>query len=685
MGRIVSSRACRGQCDFRESRQGESSCLWLHFSLTFSCISMQVGSLYIVTRTKLARASFTVIFETTMFSNQDRTVQWDRVASELRACRESQRKAWGDIESTTLGRYLAGAASPREQAEVERALAALPDLRTLTDLVRDILNDLPEVPVEAPFSEPIRLPFRTGAVRLHRSRLALLLRPRSSVVAAACLLLIFGLAMPQPGFLSAPRTGEPPRLDGAVAMRAEISRPGLVADVEKRTGLAEANKSITRADPSRSLADTGHAGDDLPRSRPLDETRPASSVVQPPDLAAISPRKAAELNRMAFLYTANGELTRAIGPLHQVHWMCRERLGPNHPTTQKTVRYLANVYQAALNAPPVPPPTSSVVSNTVRDTLSTGAPSQTNPATASLPYTNVGSVYGVVPAAPTETLCRAAATLREHIAARPAREVQQEIVPVLAQAIESAPTAQERREMIKALAALGPAARTAVPVLADRLNKSKDPAEVKEVLLTLKEIGPAAREALPVLVALSARADSNGPRVTTHRIKMTARKIAPPSPTGANTGRNTTDTGPEIRQLVGCLQGLEGRCGIDDRAGCFSVQALRRSTRLIHALAQRKHVEVIFETVQSPGEGDEHPPKGGTEAALMREMGARAVHLVYSPKGNVFEVHVGEGLRRDGITAQKLRERLLERCRNKPYDRALDESIHLVEEVATNK
>ena len=43
-----------------------------------------------------------------MSSKLDPAVQWDRVTRELRACKETQRKAWGDIDSATLGRYLAG-------------------------------------------------------------------------------------------------------------------------------------------------------------------------------------------------------------------------------------------------------------------------------------------------------------------------------------------------------------------------------------------------------------------------------------------------------------------------------------------------------------------------------------------------------------------------------------------------
>src|SRR5437764_599908 len=88
-------------------------------------------------------------------------VPWERVASELRACREAQRRAWGDIDNTTLGRYLAGEASAEERRRVEEALRELPELRRLTDLVRDVLDVEPAVEPEplVPESVPVLLPF----------------------------------------------------------------------------------------------------------------------------------------------------------------------------------------------------------------------------------------------------------------------------------------------------------------------------------------------------------------------------------------------------------------------------------------------------------------------------------------------------------------------------------------------
>src|SRR5205085_2588820 len=75
--------------------------------------------------------------------------QWDRVASELRAYREAQQRAWGDIDNATLGRYLANEADGAERQRVEHALEELPELRRLTDLVRDVLAGAAPVGVPA--------------------------------------------------------------------------------------------------------------------------------------------------------------------------------------------------------------------------------------------------------------------------------------------------------------------------------------------------------------------------------------------------------------------------------------------------------------------------------------------------------------------------------------------------------
>jgi len=108
---------------------------------------------------------------------------WDRVAAELRACREAQRKAWGDTDNLLLGRYLADDLSSDERRRIEAALEQHPDLRLLTDVVREVMADCPAE------EEPAILPFPTKQVKPRR----VWLTRRRAVLAAACLLLAVGI------------------------------------------------------------------------------------------------------------------------------------------------------------------------------------------------------------------------------------------------------------------------------------------------------------------------------------------------------------------------------------------------------------------------------------------------------------------------------------------------------------
>src|SRR5205085_4271429 len=113
--------------------------------------------------------------------------QWERVASELRAYREAQQQAWGDVDNATLGRYLAGDVTAEERRRIESALEERPELRKLTDLVSDVLRDCEPV-AAAEAARPSVLPFRPAAPKPKAQRW----RRWAALAAAACLLI--GLA-----------------------------------------------------------------------------------------------------------------------------------------------------------------------------------------------------------------------------------------------------------------------------------------------------------------------------------------------------------------------------------------------------------------------------------------------------------------------------------------------------------
>jgi hypothetical protein len=146
---------------------------------------------------------------------------WERIVSELRAQRAAQKQAWGDLDNATLGRYLADEVSSAERASIERTLAGLPELRHLTDVVRDVLAEFEPAaaPVPAvPASLPVVLPFQRPAARPARTPIR---HQRFALFAAAAVLLVVGLSVFQMSGLPTP-----PGLPRAA--RAPLPRPEMV-------------------------------------------------------------------------------------------------------------------------------------------------------------------------------------------------------------------------------------------------------------------------------------------------------------------------------------------------------------------------------------------------------------------------------------------------------------------------
>jgi hypothetical protein len=68
--------------------------------------------------------------------------RWEHVAAELRAHREAQREAWGDLDNATLGRYLVGEVTAEERERVEAAMKQHPELGVLIQLVAEVLGEV---------------------------------------------------------------------------------------------------------------------------------------------------------------------------------------------------------------------------------------------------------------------------------------------------------------------------------------------------------------------------------------------------------------------------------------------------------------------------------------------------------------------------------------------------------------
>ena len=222
-----------------------------------------------------------------------------------------------------------------------------------------------------------------------------------------------------------------------------------------------------------------------------------------------------------------------------------------------------------------------------------------------------------------------------------------------------------------------------MPILTARLQNSDDPNEVRVVLKALGELGPAAREAVPTLVSLCRECREQDGDKKTRMDAATRSKAKGHSLYRAR--RLTSSDGKLVEAAVACLNSPEGRSGIDDQAGCFSVCVLNRSTQALREAARKAGVEVFFSTVATADAALKECRRDDRKPTRLSAMGKRAIHVVFDRQGTVVEVQVSDALRRAGVTAGQVRKCLLERIRKQQYDKALDESVKFVDGLAAKK
>ena len=385
---------------------------------------------------------------------------WDRVASELRACREAQQQAWGDIDNATLGRYLAGHVTPEERRRIESALETLPELRKLTDLVSDVLRDCE--PVAGPVAaRPAVLPFRPAApaVRTKARRW-----PRwAAIAAAACLLLALGYAvLPRNGFrLAAPHGGAP-------------MQPMAVDLTIKDAGAPPPPAHFFRNSDEKNL--------------------PAVDAVV---LAADG------LARAGSAYEKKGDLDLAEFSYKLAYNMQEWRLGPDARPTVQTRRNLGAVYQTALamedevaaDKTPTPPLTPAAPNDDER--LQTQVRRSAALLRGRIAKQAVRDVRtSVVPALVQNLREAQTPQAREQLGRALAQlgPAAKDAVPALEECLRKAETPQESAVMLYALGEAGPsAAPTAAPVLVTSL-KSPSPEVRRAAEDALSNYGPAARD-----------------------------------------------------------------------------------------------------------------------------------------------------------------------------------------------
>ncbi|HTU19390.1 MAG TPA: HEAT repeat domain-containing protein [Gemmataceae bacterium] len=661
---------------------------------------------------------------------------WDRVAAELRACRETQQRAWGDIDNTTLGRFLAGEVTPEEQRQIENALDTLPELRKLTDLVREVLAE-PEAAVLSPaLSGPTVVPFPQPQLQARtivpssewntagpaRDRKRWLRDPRFQqrvgLALAACLLLALGLMLPRTKSSAAPEAGFSMALLRPVADR----RMPIEGDGAGLAQVVNASGAFGFRDGDEE-ARLGLRGKAL-LARVDASVRALEAEGKKQEAESLARQYVNNLTRQALVYQEKGDLDRAEPALNQARLLCTRTLGPQAPETTRTSSSLAGVYELALNTPSPspyldalgsssPPPAAAkdqdLFGGVRRDTLrlmAKASPPPPAPAVASeaAPSSPVRSASAyVAPNAPHRFAMpppgfrptqkpksggyarhhghlpsggqAAAFALCQRITHQSQKEVKSSVVPVLAQALRETQDVAERRRLARALGRLGPAAADAVPPLLDAYRSATDPSERAALILALGQIGPAARQAVPVLVD-SLHSDS--PEVR----KCAARALVRLGPGVRRYGDDLAqrkNADPLLGEVLQRLDGPEGRSDIDDAAECFSVEAVQQGREAVVRLAKQAHLEVRIETV--------HGWKGMKKRTETLRHGAcpHCVHLYINKDAPAMQVFVSEALRKQGLIDAQLREAMGPYLHRPDFDRALEAGIRCLADFETKR
>jgi hypothetical protein len=566
---------------------------------------------------------------------------WDRVAAELRACRDAQQRAWGDIDNTTLGRFLAGEVTPQEQQQIEAALETLPELRKLTDLVRDVLGATePAAPQTRKLTAASERPTTGPWLQRQRGRATNRFRSYAVLATAACLLWTLGVALPR----SRRRANSEPS-----------SSVAYFHPVAERTASFDAERAVALAEPQR-------------------------------ETELLARQYINNFTRQARVYQENGDFVRAEPVLNRAHLLSAKTLGPDAPETVRTRKSLAGLYVAALNAPPTlsvafarnesPLQKRSVSSDKKAfDDRRRDAPRVL--ALRSLPPPRPDSHALAKPrfAPPPRSGYRppeqqTASDLRQRIRRQKLNEVRDCVVPVLVQSLREAKDGAERQRLARALGQLGPAAGAAVPVLLDAYRHSGNTSERIVLLSALGQIGPPARSAAPLLVEALRGGDADLRRTA-------ARTLLRIGPVARGCCQDLTEQSkrdPLILEVLQRIDGAEGRSGIDDEAGCFSVESTQQARDIVLRLAKTAHLAVRVETVAAPAAFRKK------KDTFKRETRPNGVCLCIEKQPADVQVFICDEVRKQGLSDAALRQALEPYVRAQDFDGALQAGLRFLDD-----
>lgn len=563
----------------------------------------------------------------------ERGGSYDRVAAELRACREAQIKSWGTIDNITLGRYLAGEATDQERLEVEAALELHPELRQLTDVVRDVLLDSATIPsADEPAAAPLLLPSRNFSPWRKAAWIA-------PLAMAACVLIGVGFTL-LPTNTHSPKQAEPSEFAALIKEREEMPVARDAAPSVAKAGVAS-DEDMTRKIVL--LHQQGKQDDALALAN-----RVAKAGSMQPEQQR---RMAADLEKVALSYQNAGQLDRAEPTLQSALALRKNVAGPLAPETVQSMNQLAQVYQVALNSLPESPATDG----------------WTAKREAKDKHENGKAASG-------------ASMLRERLTRQSPAQVKATVVPVLEQALRNSSSSTDRQAYARALGQLGPVARPTIPALADALRNAREPEERVAMVDALGEMAPTAGEAEPVLVQAL--------KIPCEKTRLRAAEVLQEyGPGRGSLADHLTSNfqGKEdgtVRAMLKRAQQKKGLSGIRDEAELFSPAALGEARRLARYLAHRHAIEVYAET------GKAAAIEIGSAQRRAEEIGVNGLYLALrdQPPGVVFIVR--ERLQRHGASdmlQSQLRQSINVALGNKDYDACLLFAMHFVLNVEIHR
>jgi len=586
---------------------------------------------------------------------RDAAASWAEAAQELRAQRDKQREAWGSVDSSTLGRYLADEVDAGERARVEAEIASHPELARLTELVRDVLADFEpdEVPapvVPAPLlapephrpiaasapmaspaadpDEPAVLPFQPRRQRGFFSRF----RHEIALAAAACVLVGLGWAVFQ---FASPPTDAP-----------GVANVAMAAGQPARTNLPADSVAVASLKPldvlDRRLSEQQQA------DQPVNGAYFEQAYFNVARSAGLEyhPRYAQSLEHFGNCLKDQGQLAWAGEKYEQAYNIRRDNAGPNAPETVRAANQLAGVYQLALNVPN----TNDFAERGHQTRLMAPTPALHMEMAKAGPEPDVRRL-------------RQLQDFRTKIVAQAPAKVRESVVPVLAQALRHGTSDEERLRMLQALGRLGCAARDATPLVIERYRQADGPVEKRAALLTLGRIG-AEMPGVPDLLREVVETDGLlaldagqalldlGPA---GRKQLEALAVAVRQES-ADLKQADKDAEARVKRLTVTLDRLRKQAaepalasGVLDVAGLFTPQALHAAERRIDTLGRQPAGQVFIETLPEP-------PTEPAADERARLLGTHGLYVLVAAKPGTVQVRVGPALAKAGFDADRARE-----------------------------